>query len=480
MNKSIFQRKNQDIVDLFESAEHPKKVACVAIDYAKGTHVALICDGEGKRLKAAFPVENNADGLAYITECVNRICKKRHISHNHVFFGGEACGTYALNFIHAIEQRGFLVISVDPKEAKDQRASFQASTDKLDLLGIAKVLLSMRGSSDSVSAESERQLRNVTRHRADLVVSKTAVSNRIHSIVDQLFPNFLDESKSGIPAFSETSLWLMEDRFSPRQIKSRKLSTTVQNARKHGLKQPDGCIKMLQEHVCSVLQPVPEWVGTLQTTLHHEVQLYRKLLLCIEQADKEVALHLACVPAAMMTTIKGIGITLAAGVGAEIGSPEKQPAIRRLTSYCGIIPRVKQTGGPDGEPRYGKVSRRCNHVLKNFIVQCGNHAGQHGPAELKEDHRRRGANGQHADFGMARRVLRISMRLMLDTQAYVPPALRERADKEELATYYLKAWERMRRIWQKSGALEVAFDSKNPLGKWRDCIQELYEIKLPL
>jgi hypothetical protein len=89
MNESIFQRKNQDIVDLFESAAHPKKVACVAIDYAKGTHVALICDGEGKRLKAAFPVENNADGLAYITECVNRICKKRHISHNHVFFGGE-------------------------------------------------------------------------------------------------------------------------------------------------------------------------------------------------------------------------------------------------------------------------------------------------------------------------------------------------------------------------------------------------------
>jgi len=480
MNESIFPKKNQDIVDLFESAKHPKKVACVAFDYAKGTHMALICNGEGKRLKAAFPVENNADGLKYLFERVDKICRKHHISHNHVFFGGESCGTYALNFIHAIEEKGFLVISVDPKEAKDQRASFQATTDKIDLLGVAKMLLDQYGSSRAVSAESERQLRNVTRHRAELVVSKTAVSNRIHSIVDQLFPDFLDEKKSGIPAFSETSLWLMEDRFSPRQIKSRKLSTTVQNARKHGLKHPDGCIKMLQEHACSVLQPVPEWVGTLQTTLYHEVQLYRELLLCIDQAGKEVALYLARVPAAMMTTVKGIGITLAAGVGAEIGAPEKQSSIRRLTSYCGIIPRVKQTGGPEGKPHYGSVSKRCNHILKNFIVQCGNHMGQHGPAELKEDHRRRGANGQHADFGMARRFLRISMRLMLDTQAYVPPAIRERADKAELAAYYLKSWERLRGIWQKSGALEVAFDSKNPLGKWRDCIQELYEIKLPL
>ena len=52
MNESIFQRKNQDIVDLFKSAKHPKKVACVALDYAKGTHIALICNGEGKRFKA--------------------------------------------------------------------------------------------------------------------------------------------------------------------------------------------------------------------------------------------------------------------------------------------------------------------------------------------------------------------------------------------------------------------------------------------
>ncbi len=480
MNESIFQRKNQDIVNLFKLAGHPSKVACVALDYAKGTHIALICNGEGRRLKAAFPVENNADGLEYLFERMDKICRKHNISHNHIFFGGEACGTYAFNFIHAIEQRGFLVISVDPKEAKNQRASFQASTDKIDLLGIAKVLLDQHGSSSSVSSESERQLRHVTRHRADLVTSKTAVSNRIHSIVDQLFPGFLDETKSGIPAFSKTSLWLMEDRFSPRQICARKLANMVRNARKNGLKKPEESIKRLQEHARTVLQPVPEWVGSLQTTLHHEVQLYRNLLLCIKQAEHEVALHLARVPAAMMTSIKGVGIILAAGVGAEIGLPEKQASVKRLTSYCGIIPRVKQTGGPQGEPHYGTVSRRCNHVLKNFIVQCGNHMGQHGPAELKEDHRRRGANGQHADFGMARRFLRIGMRLMREGTIYIPPELREHADADELAAYYLQSWSRLRDIWKKAGALEEAFDSKNPLGKWRNCIQELYDIKLPL
>ena len=48
----------------------------------------------------------------------------------------------------------------------------------------------------------------------------------------------------------------------------------------------------------------------------------------------------------MLTTVRGIGITLASGVAAEIGPPDSQPSVRRLSSYAGIVPRTKQTGGP--------------------------------------------------------------------------------------------------------------------------------------
>ena len=480
MTKSIFRRKNQSLFDLFDSAQHPRKVACVALDYAKATHTALICDGAGRRLKAAFPVSNSPEGVAFVIERVERICRKHAIDPPHVFFGGEACGTFAVNFVHAIEQKGFLVLSVDPREAKQQRACFQASTDKLDLLGIAKVLLDQHGSTRTTCTHVERLLRNLVRHRAILVKSKTAVSNRIHSLVDQLFPHFLDEAQSGIPAFSEISLWLMEDRFSPKQVLGRHLRTTVAQAKKKGLAKPEEGIGKLKIHAASVLHPVPEWVGTLQSALHHEVRLYRNLLSCIAQADRQSALLLAKTPAAMLTTIKGIGITLAAGAGSEIGDPLSQPSLRRLSSYSGIVPRVKQTGGPDGASRHGTVSRRCNHLLKNVVVQSGNHLGQHGPEDLKEDHRRRGANGQHADFGMARRFLRIGMNLMRTGQCYIPAQLREHADADTLKAYYLKSWPRLHDIWKKAGALEVAFDPENPLGLWRDCVQELYQVELPL
>ena len=44
----------------------------------------------------------------------------------------------------------------------------------------------------------------------------------------------------------------------------------------------------------------------------------------------------------------------------------------------------------------------------------------------------------------------------------------------------LETWERLRDLWKKAGALKEAFDPNNPLGKWRDAIQEFYEIELPL
>ena len=479
-NISIFTRKNQSLISLYEEAGDSKKVACVALDYAKKTHTALICDGAGRRLKGSFSVANNPEGVAFLFDQVQKITRKHHLHSSHIFFGGEDCGSYSLNFIHAIRQKGFLVVGVDPKQAKNQRQNFQASTDKLDLLGIAKLLTDQVGSSKTASESKERTLRCVVRHRANMVVTTTALSNRIHSLVDQLFPGFLDETKSGIPPFSDTSLWLMEERFSPNQIQSRNHADLLKQAKLKGLPSPEQRIAQLKAYAGMVLHPAPSLVGILQSSLRHDVHLYRALQRCIQQADKESAVLLAQTPGAMLTTIRGTGITLAAGVASEIGDPFTQPSLRRLTSSAGIIPRVKQTGGPTGRTFYGSVSKRSNHILKNFIVQCGSHQGLHGADDLKEDHQRRKANSQHADYGVARRYLRIAMRLMKSHQAYLPTRLLSQPESGALATYYLESWPRLRDIWKKADALKMAFAPENPLGQWRQCIQELYQIQLPL
>ncbi len=479
-NGSIFTRQNQTLIELFKDAGHPDKVLCIPIDYAKQTHVALCCNGSGKVLKKAFPVKNNPEGMAFLLNVVDGICRKHHIKREHVFFGGEDCGTFALNFIYALREEGFTVIGVNAADAAKQRENMQASTDSLDLLGIAKLLINRRGSTAGGEPGAERALRTLTRHRKAQVRLRTATGNRIHQIVDQLFPGFLDEKLSGIPPFSEASLYLMQDRFSPAQVASRQDKVLLRQLKAHGLQHAEAAIGKLKAYARHVLTHPPELTGLLQTSLASEIKLYRCLGENIEQVEREIAQQLAKTPGAMLSTVQGIGITLAAGVATEIGPPESQPSTRRLSSYAGIIPRIKQTGGPEKGGKTGKVSRRSNHILKDFIVQCGNHLGQHGPVDLKEDHRRRGANQQHADFGMARRFLRLGMCLMRNNDSYLPPELRHGATVEELRTYYLQQWPKLLKKWTKLGAAHIAFDEDNPLGQWRKRMEEIYEIELVL
>lgn len=478
--RSIFTRQNQTLIDLFKDAGHPDKVLCVPIDYAKQTHMALCCNGSGKVLKKAVPVKNNPEGIEFLLAVVDKICRKHYIEHKHVFFGGEDCGTFSLNFIYALRENGFPVIGVNAKDAKNQRENMQASTDELDLLSIAKRLLNRLGSTAGGEPGAERALRVLTRHRKAQVRLRTATSNRMHQIVDQLFPGFLDEKLSGIPPFSEASLYLMQDRFSPVLLLKRQDRALLRQLKATGLQHAEKALGQLKAYARQVLVHPPELTGLLQSSLASEIKLYRCLGSNIEQIEREVAQQLAKTPGAMMTTIRGIGITLAAGAVAEVGPPALQPSTRRLSSYAGIVPRVKQTGGPEKGAKVGGVSRRSNHILKDFVVQCGNHLGQHGPIDLKEDHRRRGANKQHADFGMARRFLRLGMCLMRNNDSYLPPELRNGATVEELRTYYLQQWPILLKKWTKIGAAHTAFDEQNPLGQWRKRIEEIYEIELPL
>jgi hypothetical protein len=64
------------------------------------------------------------------------------------------------------------------------------------------------------------------------------------------------------------------------------------------------------------------------------------------------------------------------------------------------------------------------------------------------DYKRRDASGQHANFGIGRRYLRMAMSLMRTSQIYLPPWLRKAdATLEERAGYYLMIWPKLTRQW---------------------------------
>ena len=480
-NRTIYQAQSQELRNLFEDAGHPRKVMCVALDYAKATHTALLCNGAGEYLRKPFPVYNSQEGIDYLVERVRAGCKKHRIQSKHVFFGGEDTPTYAVNFMHALRSRGWLVAFVNAWEAKKQRENMQASSDILDLLGIAKMLLNRRCNTNPAQTGIYLNLRNLVRNRRRLVHMRTETSNRMHTLVDQLFPGFLDERKSGIVGFSAGSLWLMEDRFSARQIRRRRSDGLMHGLQRCGTPHPDKAVAKLKTLAEQALGPASEYIDTLQISLGQQVALHRCLSDNIEQSEHEMAVLLAQTPGALLTSVRTIATVLASGVVAELGDPHAQNPVNNLCSYAGIIPRTKQTGGPEQDPKTGRVRKRANRILKDYIVQSGSLIGRQGPPDLMADHHRRQSTGQHADFGIARRYLRLGMCLMRTGQIYLPPELRtEDATPEQRAAYYLKLWPNLSAKWRRVKADHIAFDPKNPLGQWRNMVEELYGIKLPL
>ncbi len=473
--KNIFAQGDQALVNLFKSAGDTNKVLCVAIDYAKNTHVALCCNGSGDKLKASFPVNNTPEGLTFLLEKTEGLCRKHHIEKKHVFFGGEECGTFASNFIHELRNRSYLVIGVHAHRAKQYRENVKASTDKLDLLGIAKALLNRQG--HPVGVDNMDHLCMITRHRRTLVKMVTGLGNRIHAWTDQLCPGFLNEKLSGVTPFSDASLWLMEDKFSPHQIRARRQNALIEKLRNAGTKHPQQVAEQLKAFASDILPPAPYRIDSLQVCLQDDVRLYKQHKCSIKNMDNMIGVHLASTRGALLTSMRGTGITLAANLTAEIGLSYNTLTLPSICSYAGIVPRVLQSGGPEKEAWIGGSSRQYNHILKDTILQCAMHIGRHGPEDLMCDYARREAAGQNKDFGMARRYLRIACCLMRTNNAYIPQNLLS-ASTDQRRAYYVKMWPLLRRKWRAVDALELAFNPENPLGQWRNCVQECYGIKL--
>lgn len=476
--KSIFPRTCPAIEKTFQEARTPEKVLLIPLDYAKRIHTALACNGAGAQLRAPFEVHNNPAGVAFLDDVIRGLCRKHHIRPQHVVIGGEDGASFSANFIHALACRGHLVVGLNAQDAKAERGKLPASTDKIDLLGVVALLMKREGRVIGPDPSAAAALRHLTRHRDAMVRAHTASALRTHHLAGQLLPGFLDDRQSGLSPFTEASLWLMSDRFSPAQLRARRLSALVEKFRDFQVEQPEQTARQIKTLAASVLPPPAALCESLQFGLAREVEIYRALEQSLRRSERDIAIRLADTPGAMLTTMPGIAIPSAAGFYAELADPARRRALYRMASYAGLVARLKQSGGPDKEARPFGRTHRANRTLKNLLFLLVRQIGQHGQEELKADHARRVEQGQDARFTMARRMLRIVVHLLEHGDFFLPPSLRADPTPEAFRAYYLRVWPGILVKWRNVGAIRQAFAPEAPLEQWRLLINERYDLNL--
>lgn len=479
---------------IFDAAQSPKNVLIVVLDYAKDKHLCLICNGAGDELLKAFAVHNDRAGFQHLLERIETTCKRHGIKRGNVIVGGEDNPAYAENFLHALDEheKGGLVVRVNAWKAKKQRENIQASTDRLDLLGIAKTLINRdaylvfdREGPHAEEYANHGDLRELSRTRDALVKARTSISNRIHNEVKVLFAGFLDSSeKNPIGPFTKASLALMgKPDFHAGSFARKRPASLAKTLAKLGMHEPALKAAALIARAQEALPPRPESVNSRQQCLQRLVSSYRHFQTLCNELEELSAKVLARSPAAVLSSISGIGIVTAAGIAGEQGHVDHLGPLRHMASYAGIVPGIQQTGGPDNPGVTTRVKRRCNRRLKKHLVHAVFHMGTRiGPPEFICAYQKLKAAGQHADFIMARRLLHTAKAMMRNRYIYLPPELRgsNLAQSELLLDYLREAWPKLLAKWSRAKAVPEAFAEDAPLGIWRRNIRELAGIELPL
>lgn len=479
--KSIYTNAEPKLLKLFEQAGNLRKILCVPLDFAKQAHSVMFCNGVGDVLKKAFYVTNSPEGVEQLLKELQATCNHRAIEAKHVFFGGEDTPSYAENFTAQLRQRGYLVARVNALDAKNQRENLQASTDSLDLNGIAHCLLKGRARVLAEQPELHDQLRLLVRERQFLVRNLTAVLNRLHPHVDRLCPGFLNPKLSGIVPHQPACWWLLTNRFSAPSLARRDRARLIEGLQKYGVVQAEETVDQLQAYAAKVLPPRKELVLTSQVALEKLVQVAQALKQTIESLQVQIAGLLLQSPAARLTTVPGLGLTLSAGLASEMYLPGSVPPLAKLCSYAGIIPALDQTGGPDKAPRTKPTRPHFNCRLKCYLLQAGEHMAAVRDTDARRLRQHAEEKGQHVLRVLGKHAAAVTRSLVLAERAYLPTRLYDPASSaEERGAYYQQYWPKLLSKWSALAPVQQVFSSTQPLGRWRQTAQEAYGISLPL
>ena len=316
----------------------------VGVDIHKRSGFAVIKDDDGSVL-GSFPFKNNRRG---ISEFVQRLGGFRDVR-----VAVESSGNYWVRLYEALEECGIRVVLTNPLKTR-AIAEARIKTDKLDASTLADLLRAGLVAECYVPPREVRDRRALLRYRASLVRTRTMVKNRVHALLDKYELNH---------GFS--------DLFS---VRGRRWL--------EGLKLPGGDGLILRLALAEI----------------------EKLDALVEDVSKAIAREAVKDPRVeLLLGFKGIDYYTAMIVVNEIGDINRFVSPRKLVSWAGLCPSVRQSGG---KCRMGGITKRGNKWVRWALTQAAHQAARHDP-RLKGFFERVSARGgcQKAVVAVARKML---------------------------------------------------------------------------
>jgi transposase len=476
MKKSIYGQRCQLVADCFERAGGPEKVLIVAMDMAKAEHTAMMLRGTGQYLhEKPLRVYNSPAGCEFLLGKMSGMMHKYHIRRENVLIGAEDPGEYSFNFIHRLGLEGFPFVRVNAAKASTLRNNARASSDTIDVDGIAQAIVQQRGRRVQAFDAVYSPMKSAARARRRLRRDETACKNRIHRSIEILLPGFLSHELTGIVPFTEASLSLMADEFCLTKIKHMRVDTLVKRLRKGHTHQPEEAALKLKALTDRVLPPPPAIVDYESANLAAKIHMLRAIRESIHMQETEMARALVQTPGFFFTSIPGVGVPLAGHIVAEYGPVDAWPPVDNMASYAGIVPRQNQTGGSAKPPKVGHLPLDANRILKDYLLQAAYHVGTTGEHRLQEYFRKAENEERRSRLATAKLLLRVARPMVQTEMIYLPLEIldpKTPLPPGYVLAYYQRVAEQIAEKWKGYNLAGIP-EELNYLVQWKETVNDI-------
>ena len=251
-------------------------------------------------------------------------------------------------------------------------AEAKIKTDKIDATILADLLRCDLIPPAHVSSPQARVIKRLLRHRIFLVRVRTMLKNRIHDLLDRH------------PLLR--SQWVAEELFSRNGL-----------AWMRALDLPPADRRILDSELTMVEQ------------LGLQIKEVERLLANVGRQDPRVA---------RLRTIPGIGPFFALVLVAEIDDIHRFSSAAKLHAYAGVIPSTQASGG---KTYHGRIIKHSNKYLRWAMIEAAWPAIRKDET-LREIYERIAVRrgGNIAKVAVARRLLTIVYRLLMENRDYLP------------------------------------------------------------
>ena len=334
----------------------------VGVDIAKEKHVAVVFQPGGG---ASRPFSFTADREGFESFAAYLENQLAASGLQRMKVGMEATGHYWFTLAHFLGERSVPIVLVNPLHTKRMKEIHDNSPDKSDPKDAAIVAELVASGKSLMAAPSKGEfskLREYARIRATRVVEMVRCRNRVHRILDVLFPEALKVLPGPETPTTQAVLRKVATPAEVLHLGVRRLTQLLGRAsrRQLGREKAQELVRAAESSVW-----IPDAAEALKVELEQELGRWKQLAEEVKKLEKRQEALLKAVPyAERLLRVPGLGKVTVAKILGEAGDLRSYPHAGALVKMAGLNLYSLKSGKKQGKPR---ITKRGRPALRHAV-----------------------------------------------------------------------------------------------------------------